>query len=209
MSDGGNYFVDIDGQTAGPFSITELRDLYAAGSVNEQTLYARPGSQEWTRLGVIVPLFKDTLPPQIADDPRPFAFRSDWICLSCGVIGRPMKLTPGSFLIEVALWLLFCLPGLIYSLWRLTAKRRVCYSCLGSTIIPATSPRGSQIVRFPESRPVIGPALVACGGMFGRAWVKAKNSCRRNPGPVQDAEIVDEPINESESARQSNRDGLA
>lgn len=34
----------------------------------------------------------------------------------------------GSFWIELALWLIMCFPGLIYSLWRLTG-RRTCPFC--------------------------------------------------------------------------------
>jgi hypothetical protein len=53
--------------------------------------------------------------------------------------------TRGSFWIEIALWLLFCAPGLIYSIWRLTTKRKVCPNCGAEDLIPPTSPRAKQL----------------------------------------------------------------
>lgn len=46
---------------------------------------------------------------------------------------------------ELALWLLFCAPGLIYSIWRLTTKKYVCASCKNSGIIPLASPNGQRL----------------------------------------------------------------
>jgi hypothetical protein len=49
----------------------------------------------------------------------------------------------GSFLIELVLWLAACVPGLIYSLWRLTTAKR-CGSCQGE-LVPLESPRGRHL----------------------------------------------------------------
>lgn len=68
------------------------------------------------------------------------------ICVSCGTLGRPVSRTKGSFLVEIALWLLFCAPGLIYSLWRLTSTEKVCASC-GGVPIPVRTPRGTELWR--------------------------------------------------------------
>jgi hypothetical protein len=54
--------------------------------------------------------------------------------------------TRGSFAVELGLWLLFCAPGVIYSLWRLTSKRKCCPSCNSEAIVRADSPRGRQMV---------------------------------------------------------------
>ncbi|HEY8085904.1 MAG TPA: hypothetical protein VIE69_09920 [Methylophilaceae bacterium] len=75
------------------------------------------------------------------------------ICAKCGYVGHAKKITKGSFLVEVILWLLFIpglgyfssgriysqggllyvmlffIPGVIYSLWRITTKYYVCPNC--------------------------------------------------------------------------------
>lgn len=61
-------------------------------------------------------------------------------CRTCGTVAPPKKHTPGSFLIEVILWLCFFIPGLIYSIWRISARRKVCAACGSSEVIPKTSP---------------------------------------------------------------------
>lgn len=61
-------------------------------------------------------------------------------CLTCGHEGRSAKVTRGSFLIEVVLWLCFIVPGLIYSLWRLSTRHEVCGNCGAATIVPPGSP---------------------------------------------------------------------
>jgi ribosomal protein S27AE len=61
-------------------------------------------------------------------------------CPNCGTIAKPKTLTKGSFLIEVFLWLLLIVPGLIYSLWRMTSKAKVCPGCGNPNMIPTDSP---------------------------------------------------------------------
>jgi hypothetical protein len=68
------------------------------------------------------------------------------ICTTCGTVGRPKKETPGVFCIEVVLWVCGILPGLIYSLWRITSKRTVCPSC-GGAVIPTDSPVGRKLTQ--------------------------------------------------------------
>lgn len=65
-------------------------------------------------------------------------------CRDCGTIARPRSHTPGSFLIELVLWLCLIVPGLIYSLWRLSARRKVCPACGSARIIPPDSPIARQ-----------------------------------------------------------------
>ena len=81
---------------------------------------------------------------EIASGIRPPVFGA--ICDSCGTIGSPVSRTKGSFWVEVALWLLFCAPGLIYSLWRLTSRESVCPAC-GGKPIPCGSPKGQELWR--------------------------------------------------------------
>lgn len=41
-------------------------------------------------------------------------------CLKCGFAGQPKQYRPGGFLMEVGLWLFFLIPGLIYSIGKLS-----------------------------------------------------------------------------------------
>lgn len=72
---------------------------------------------------------------------------SQMICTSCGTMGKPKTITKGSFLVEIILWLFFLVPGLIYTLWRLTTKTRGCRSCGASTMVPLDSPLGQKLKR--------------------------------------------------------------
>lgn len=69
------------------------------------------------------------------------------ICSNCGTMGTGKTMVQGSFLIEVVLWLFMILPGLIYSIWRLTTKKVGCASCGGNALIPLNSPRGRQLAK--------------------------------------------------------------
>jgi hypothetical protein len=68
------------------------------------------------------------------------------ICTNCGYIGYPKRITKGSFWIEVVLWLFFLVPGLIYSIWRLTTKYDACPKCKNASMIPIDTPRGQKLL---------------------------------------------------------------
>lgn len=74
------------------------------------------------------------------------------ICGACGTVGLGKSHTKGSFLIEVVLWLLFCVPGVIYTLWRLTSKTTVCRKCESPDLIPVSSPLGKKLLKKPTSK---------------------------------------------------------
>ncbi len=63
-----------------------------------------------------------------------------YVCTTCGFYGIPRRITKGHFLIELVLWLAFIVPGLIYTIWRLTTKAWICPTCGGKTLIPEHSP---------------------------------------------------------------------
>jgi hypothetical protein len=65
-------------------------------------------------------------------------------CTRCGHIGEPRRITPGSFLIEVVLWLFLLVPGLIYSLWRISARHNACRECGSRDVVPLTSPAAQK-----------------------------------------------------------------
>lgn len=59
----------------------------------------------------------------------PNAFSPVKKCMTCGHDGKTVKVVKGSVLIEIALWICFIVPGLIYTLWRLTSKTYACKKC--------------------------------------------------------------------------------
>jgi hypothetical protein len=71
----------------------------------------------------------------------------DGICKDCGFIGEPVKMTKGSLWIEIALWFFFLVPGIIYSIWRLTSRYIACSKCGSSDIIPLDSPMGQKLAK--------------------------------------------------------------
>lgn len=74
------------------------------------------------------------------------------VCRDCGTRSEPVQTTPGSLLIELVLWLCFIVPGLIYSLWRLSARHDACAACGSRKLVPADSPVGRRIVQGGEDR---------------------------------------------------------
>lgn len=50
-------------------------------------------------------------------------------CPNCKYEGEAKSETPGYFLIELILWCIFLIPGLIYSIWRLCSRHSVCPKC--------------------------------------------------------------------------------
>lgn len=76
-----------------------------------------------------------------------------FVCASCGTQGTPKKVAQGSFLLEVFLWLCFLIPGLFYSIWRITSKLKVCRTCGQANLIPLTSPMAQAILQRTGAAP--------------------------------------------------------
>lgn len=68
------------------------------------------------------------------------------ICRDCSTVGKPKIVTPGSFMIEIFMWCMILVPGIIYSLWRITNKKQVCKECESDSLIPITSPQGKKLL---------------------------------------------------------------
>jgi len=66
-------------------------------------------------------------------------------CADCGTEGKAKLQAQGSFLVEVFLWLMLIVPGLIYSLWRMSSKRKICPRCESQHLIPADSPMARKL----------------------------------------------------------------
>ncbi|MAZ50005.1 MAG: hypothetical protein CME65_15695 [Halobacteriovoraceae bacterium] len=71
---------------------------------------------------------------------------SEMICSNCGVKGQVKKHTPGSIWIEIILWCFMIIPGLIYSIWRMVNKKKICKSCSSEALVSVNSPVGQQLV---------------------------------------------------------------
>lgn len=90
--------------------------------------------------------------------------KKNMICSRCGTQARSKTHTRGSILIEILLWLLFIIPGLIYSIWRLTTRGKVCAVCGAAELVPVNSPAGKELLaRYGQthehgSKPVSRPA---------------------------------------------------
>lgn len=67
------------------------------------------------------------------------------VCTACGTRGNPARHTRGSIFIELVLWLCLIIPGVIYSIWRLSSKQDVCPACGQPNMIPVNTPAGKKL----------------------------------------------------------------
>ncbi len=67
------------------------------------------------------------------------------VCPNCGYLGKPKNYTQGSFLIELALWCIFLVPGLIYSIWRLSSRKSGCPNCKAPGMLKVTPQQAKQL----------------------------------------------------------------
>jgi len=73
--------------------------------------------------------------------------KKEMVCPNCGTIGNPTTVTKGSFIMELALWLCFLVPGLIYSLRRLTTRyNNACPKCK-SVMLSTDTPKGQKLMK--------------------------------------------------------------
>lgn len=89
------------------------------------------------------------------------------VCTVCGYVGEAKKHTKGNFLIEVVLWLFFIIPGLIYSIWRLTTKQTICPKCKNSSMIPADTPVGQKLMSEHRSATPVTPIATSSQSEIG------------------------------------------
>jgi len=68
-------------------------------------------------------------------------------CPNCGTQAEPKKKIKGSAVTEIVLWLFFILPGLIYSIWRLSSRHLACPKCGAPGMIPRNSPVAQKALR--------------------------------------------------------------
>jgi len=73
------------------------------------------------------------------------------VCTSCGTIGQTKRLTPGSFWVELALFLFLIIPGVIYGIWHLAGRKLVCAVCGSANLVPIDTPIGKSIAAAPQN----------------------------------------------------------
>ena len=71
----------------------------------------------------------------------------EMLCTNCGHQGKPKKFTKGSIGMEILLWLCFLVPGLIYSLWRISSRYTACPKCKALNMVPLDCPRAKQLLK--------------------------------------------------------------
>lgn len=69
----------------------------------------------------------------------------EMVCSRCGTKAKPKTRVKGGMGTEIVLWLLFIVPGVIYSIWRLTTKTKVCPACESEELVPPDSPVGQKL----------------------------------------------------------------
>lgn len=71
----------------------------------------------------------------------------NFICTNCGVTGQPKTIKEGSFWVELVLWIFLLIPGIVYSVWRLASKEKVCPICGQPSMIPINTPKGARLLK--------------------------------------------------------------
>jgi hypothetical protein len=68
------------------------------------------------------------------------------LCATCLETIQPKIHTPGHILVELMLWVLFIIPGFIYTVWRNMAKKDVCPLCMSDQLLPLDSKRAKLLL---------------------------------------------------------------
>jgi hypothetical protein len=97
------------------------------------------------------------------------------LCTRCGETAAPDSRVAGSDRLELALWLVFLVPGLLYCVWRHLQRRRTCPACGSSDLIRES--------RASRSRDLQNDALPAPGAARGRlVYAAPRISWMASPG---------------------------
>lgn len=84
--------------------------------------------------------------PEPPKNPKVKIPEGSGICGDCGEMSVAKVQTPGHILIEIVLWCFFLIPGIIYTIWRLTSRRVACVHC-GGKMFTLTSPKGRAMLK--------------------------------------------------------------
>lgn len=70
---------------------------------------------------------------------------SQMVCTTCHTVGQTKTQVKGSIFTEIILWCFFLVPGIIYSIWRLSSKQTVCGACGSTALVPTSSSVGKKL----------------------------------------------------------------
>jgi len=68
------------------------------------------------------------------------------LCKNCLYLGVPKTYVKGSLAIEIILWFCLFLPGIIYSIWRISSSYKACPACGRPHMIPLESPAAQRLL---------------------------------------------------------------
>ena len=73
------------------------------------------------------------------------------LCLTCGMTGKPKKITKGYFFFEILLYFLFIIPGILYTMWRVFSKKEiVCRYCGSGKVMNPDSELAKKLMGVHE-----------------------------------------------------------
>lgn len=72
--------------------------------------------------------------------------KKEMFCTNCGYQGKPYKKFAGNGAMELFLYLLFIIPGLLYSHWRSSSATLACPNC-DTKMIPLDSPIAQKFIK--------------------------------------------------------------
>ncbi len=75
-------------------------------------------------------------------------FTKKYVCMECGCQRDPVDAKRGLLVIEICMWLLYILPGVIYSIWRRVRKQPVCSKCRNPSVVLTSSSRAMGMMRL-------------------------------------------------------------
>ncbi len=123
-------------------------------------------------------------------------FAKKYVCMECGCQRDPIDAKRGLLVIEIFMWLLYILPGVIYSIWRQVRKQQVCPNCRNPSIVLMSSSRAMGMRRLMKtfSQP---------------STVNSKNSKpNSSPKPIQPQKPKSEKKDLNQILKSANRRGL-
>ena len=132
------YYILLNDQKAGPYTIGQLRAMWQSGAITAQTQYWFDGAADWRPLINLRSMLEPAVAPPnaqprrvyVASPPPAKLSPGDIICpnAQCRYVGPPKREARGSGLVAILLCLLFLLPGLIYMI-AMSGYNYVCPRC--------------------------------------------------------------------------------
>jgi hypothetical protein len=80
-------------------------------------------------------------------------FAKKYVCMECGCQRDPIDANRGLWVVEIFMWLLYILPGVIYSIWRRVRKHQVCSKCRNPSVVLTSSSRAMGMRQLMKTFP--------------------------------------------------------